>query len=57
MKIKHHRFSVIYAALALLATAGSSPIVYAIGNRGAALLSEVDGTPRAKVDWTDKKHT
>lgn len=45
------------AQLDYYATAGSAPIVYAIGNRGAAFLNEVDGMPRAKVDWTDKNRT
>jgi len=37
--------------------AGSKPMVYALGNKGADLLSEVDGIPRGKVDWTAKNHT
>jgi hypothetical protein len=45
------------AQLEYYATAGSAPLVYAIGNRGAALLAETDGLPRAKVDWTDKNRT
>jgi len=28
--------------------------IYALGNRGAALLAELDGTPAPKVDWTEK---
>ena len=32
-------------------------MVYGIGNRGAGLLAECDGVPRAKVDWTDKNRT
>ena len=28
--------------------------VYALGNRGAALLAELDGVEAPKVDWTDK---
>jgi hypothetical protein len=39
------------------ATAGSAPMVYGIGNRGAGLLAEFDGVPRTKVDWTDKNRT
>ncbi|MBZ0211262.1 MAG: replication-relaxation family protein [Hyphomicrobium sp.] len=39
------------------ATAGSRPMVYALGNRGAALLAEIAGIERAKVDWTDKNRT
>lgn len=45
------------AQLDYYATAGSAPIVYAIGNRGANFLGEVDRLPRAKVDWTDKNRT
>ena len=45
------------AQLDYYGTAGSAPIVYALGNRAAALLAEFDGTPRPKVDWTDKNRT
>ncbi len=45
------------AQLDYYATAGSAPIVYAIGNRGMAVLAEFDGRPRARVDWTDKNRT
>jgi len=45
------------AQLDYYATAGSAPIVYALGNKGAAILAEFDGTERAKVDWTDKNRT
>ena len=45
------------AQLDYYATAGSAPMVYAIGNRGAGLLAETDGVHRAKVDWTDKNRT
>lgn len=45
------------AQLDYYATAGSAPIVYAIGNRGMAVLAEFDGIPRPKVDWTDKNRT
>src|SRR2546426_10005757 len=34
--------------------AGSAPLVYALGNRGADILAQLDAMPRAKVDWTDK---
>lgn len=37
--------------------AGSKPMVYALGNKGADLLAEVDSIPRGKVDWTAKNHT
>lgn len=33
---------------------GSKPMVYALGNRGADLLAQLDGERRAKVDWTAK---
>ena len=36
---------------------GSAPHIFAIGNKGADLLTALDGIPRAKVDWTDKNHT
>ncbi len=45
------------AQLDYYATAGSAPIVYALGNKGAALLAEIDGVPRPRVDWTDKNRT
>jgi len=45
------------AQLDYYATAGSAPIVYAVGNRGAAVLAEFDGLQRSKVDWTDKNRT
>ena len=45
------------AQLDYYATAGSAPIVYALGNKGAAILAELDGAERAKVDWTDKNRT
>jgi hypothetical protein len=45
------------AQLDYYATAGSAPIVYALGNKGAAILTELDGSERAKVDWTDKNRT
>ena len=38
------------AQLDYYATAGSAPIVYALGNLGAHVLSEIDGTPAPKVD-------
>lgn len=39
------------------ATAGSAPLVYALGNRGALLLAEHDGMDRAQVDWTWKNRS
>ncbi|MBZ0147388.1 MAG: replication-relaxation family protein [Pseudorhodoplanes sp.] len=42
------------AQLDYYATAGSAPLVYALGNKGAALLAEQDGTSFPKVDWTWK---
>jgi hypothetical protein len=45
------------AQLDYYTTAGSAPIVYALGNKGAAILTELDGIARANVDWTDKNRT
>lgn len=42
------------AQLDYYATAGSAPMVYALGNRGAATLAEIHGGTVPKVDWTDK---
>lgn len=42
------------AQLDYYATAGSAPMVYALGNHGAAVLAEHDGLARAHVDWTWK---
>lgn len=39
------------------AHAGSKPMVYALGNQGANLLSEYCGVPRGKIDWTAKNRT
>jgi len=33
------------------------PYIYALGNRGAALLAEVDGIEMPRIDWTDKNRT
>ena len=41
----------------LPAEKGSVPHIFALGNKGADLLAALDGTPRAKVDWTDKNYT
>lgn len=45
------------AQLDYYATAGSAPLVYALGSRGALLLAERDGMDRADVDWTWKNRT
>jgi hypothetical protein len=45
------------AQLDYYATAGSAPMVYGLGNKGAAILAETDNAPRARVDWTDKNRT
>ena len=45
------------AQLDYYATAGSAPIVYALGNRGALILAEHDGMDRAQVDWTWKNRS
>jgi hypothetical protein len=37
--------------------AGSQPMVYGIGNRGAKMLADQCGISRRKVDWTAKNHT
>ena len=42
------------AQLDYYATAGSAPMVYALGNRGADALAEHDRIGRAHVDWTWK---
>lgn len=39
------------------AHAGSKPMVYALGNHGADLLSQHGGVPRGKIDWTAKNRT
>jgi hypothetical protein len=39
------------------AIAGSAPLVYALGNKGAARLVDRGEMPLAKVDWTDKNRT
>ncbi len=38
-------------------TAGSAPLVHALGNRGALVLAERDGMDRAQVDWTWKNRS
>lgn len=45
------------AQLDYYATAGSAPIVYALGNAGALALAERDGMDRAQVDWTWKNRS
>ena len=45
------------AQLDYFAIAGSQPLVYALGNRGALLLAEHDGMDRAQVDWTWKNRS
>ena len=45
------------AQLDYFATAGSAPMVYALGNRGALLLAEHDGMDRAQIDWTWKNRS
>lgn len=37
--------------------AGSKPMVYALGNKGADLLAAHDGLSRGKVNWTAKNHS
>lgn len=45
------------AQLTYYATAGSSPLVYALGNRAARVLAERHGNEPAKVDWTWKNRS
>ena len=42
------------AQLDYLLIAGSAPLIYALGNKGAALYAQFDGVDLASVDWTDK---
>lgn len=51
----HHRYlDRPRAQIEHFSVGGSKPMVYALGNRGADLLAELDGQRRAKVDWTAK---
>jgi hypothetical protein len=36
---------------------GSTPMVYGLGNKGAAILAEEDRRISARVDWTEKNRT
>jgi hypothetical protein len=45
------------AQLDYFATAGSAPMVYGLGNKGASILAERDVAFGASVDWTDKNRT
>jgi hypothetical protein len=45
------------AQLDYYATAGSAPMVYALGNRGADVLAELDGLHRGRIDWTWKNRS
>jgi hypothetical protein len=45
------------AQLDYYSIAGSAPIVYALGNRGALVLAERDGMDRTQVDWTWKNRS
>ncbi len=36
---------------------GKPELIYALGNRGAALLAELDGVAATKSNWTDKNRT
>lgn len=42
------------AQLDYLLTVGSAPLIYALGNNGAALYARMAGVDPAIVDWTDK---
>jgi len=37
-------------------TAANRELTHALGNRGADLLARLSGTPRDKIDWTDKNN-
>ena len=45
------------AQLTYYAAAGSAPMVYALGNRGAHVLAERTGFKAPRVDWTWKKRS
>lgn len=45
------------AQLDYYATAGSAPMVYALGNRGAQVLTESGEVERASIDWTWKNRS
>jgi len=45
------------AQLDYYATAGSAPMVYALGNRGAAVLAETGGVDQTRIDWTWKNRS
>lgn len=45
------------AQLDYYATAGSAPLVHALGNRGALALAEIDGMDRSQIDWTWKNRS
>jgi hypothetical protein len=45
------------AQLDYYSTAGSAPMVYALGNRGALVLADNDGANRAQTDWTWKNRS
>jgi len=45
------------AQLDYFATAGSAPLVYALGNKGALMLGEQTGMDRAQIDWTWKNRS
>ena len=45
------------AQLDYYATAGSEPLVYALGGRGASVLAERNGANHAQIDWTWKNRS
>jgi Replication-relaxation len=45
------------AQLDYYGTAGSAPMVHALGNRGAQALAEHDGLDRGQIDWTWKNRS
>lgn len=45
------------AQLDYYATAGSAPMVHAVGNRGAQALADRNGVARGQIDWTWKNRS
>ncbi|MEQ1695749.1 MAG: replication-relaxation family protein [Hyphomicrobiaceae bacterium] len=42
------------AQINYFASTGSAPIVYALGNKGAEIVAEIEHAPPPLTDWTDK---
>ena len=45
------------AQLEFFSPGNRPPYIYALGNKGAALLAELHGEAAPKIDWTDKNHS